>query len=211
MPQRTRRPTTAPAPGGIPEHEELSPLGIPSFEHGFMGNAFDSRHRQNSVASTNSSLNPTYSNPAPSNPAYSNPTHSNSAYPNRASSIGFDPSPISPQRLQHPRSTSLSPSASVPHLSTSLPTPPGGSYFPPERAASHNGNFPSRSVQSSESSAHLTGPVREAVTDSRKIVNVNETGMVLSGTLEGLVERLIVNFSGCCRLSHLRAEPNIHV
>jgi len=180
MPQRPRRPTTAPVvSNGIPENNELSPLGIPSIETGFMGNALNSRHRQNSVASTNS------------NPAYSNPAYS----------IGFEHSPISPQRL-HPRSTSLSetPAVSVPHLSTSFPTRSGGSYIPAERAASHGGNvsLPPRSVPSSNSSAHLSGPVREAVTDPRIIVKVNETGVVQSGTLEGLVERLIVNFSRCC-------------
>jgi son of sevenless-like protein len=181
MPQKPRRPTTAPgASTGIPENEELSPLGIPSIDRGFMGNAPDLRHRQNSVASLNSSLNHPYSNPA--------------------YSIDFDHPSISPQRV-HPRSASLSgaPTLSVPHLSTSLPARPGGSYFPAERAASHDSNFslPARSVLSSDSSAHLSGPVREAVTDPRIIVNVNETGVVQSGTLEGLVERLIVNFSGC--------------
>jgi len=195
MPQRPRRPTTAPVvSNGIPENNELSPLGIPSIETGFMGNALNSRHRQNSVASTNS--NPAYSSPAYSNPIFSSPTYSNPAY-----SIGFEHSPISPQRL-HPRSASLSetPAVSVPHLSTSFPTRSGGSYIPAERAASHGGNvsLPPRSVPSSNSSAHLSGPVREAVTDPRIIVKVNETGVVQSGTLEGLVERLIVNFSRCC-------------
>jgi son of sevenless-like protein len=174
----------------------LSPLGIPSIETGFIGNASNSRRRENSVGSTNSSLSPS--------PAYSNPAYS----------IGFEHPPISPQRL-HPRSASLSatPTVSVPHLSTSLPARPGGLYFPAERAASHDSNvsLPPRSIVSSNSSAHLSGPVREAVTDPRIIVNVNETGVVQSGTLEGLVERLIVNFSGCCYPPYLRADSNIHV
>ena len=192
MSQYPRRPITAPgASNGILENDELSPLGIPSIDRGFMGNALGSRHRQNSVASVNSSLN-----------AYSNPAYS----------ISFDDPSISPQRV-HPRSASVSgaPTLSVPNLSASLPHP-GSSYFPYERAASHDSNFslPVRSILSSDSSAHLSGPVREAVTDSRIIVNVNETGMVQSGTLEGLVERLIVNFSGCCCPPH-RAKSNTHL
>ena len=178
----------------MPGSVELSPLGIPSIENGFMGNASNSRRREGSVASTNSSLSPAYSNPA--------------------YSIDFEHQPISPQRL-HPRSASLSatPTVSAPHLSTSLPARPGGSYFPADRAASHDGtlSLPPRSVVSSNSNAHLSGPVREAVTDPRIIVNVNETGVVQSGTLEGLVERLIVNFSGCCCPLNLRAETNIHI
>jgi hypothetical protein len=50
---------------------------------------------------------------------------------------------------------------------------------------------------SSDSTAHLSGLVREAVTDARIVVNVDETGVIQSGTLKGLVERLIINFSLC--------------
>ncbi|KAF8906062.1 hypothetical protein CPB84DRAFT_1844704 [Gymnopilus junonius] len=47
---------------------------------------------------------------------------------------------------------------------------------------------------SSTTSGHLTGPIKEAVLDSRMIVNV-VNGVVTSGTLEGLVDRLITNFN----------------
>jgi len=181
-PQKSR-PTTAPgSSSGIPENGELSPIGIPAI--GFGMNALNSRHRQNSKASLNSS----YSN------EFDNPISPQRLPPNPAYSIDFDQSSISPQPL-HPRSASLSgaPTLSVPHLSTSLPARPG-LYIPAERSVS----LPPRSVLSSDSSAHLSGPVRDAVTDPRIIVNVNGTGVVQSGTLEGLVERLVVNFSGCC-------------
>jgi son of sevenless-like protein len=53
-----------------------------------------------------------------------------------------------------------------------------------------------RTTGSSDSNAPLEDPVREATTNLRTTINVTESGVVSSGTLEGLVERLITNFSG---------------
>ncbi|KAF8964650.1 ras guanine nucleotide exchange factor domain-containing protein [Flammula alnicola] len=105
----------------------------------------------------------------------------------------FSP-PFSPRALSF--SYSSPPTLEVPHLSSSLPTP-DGRHFPTDRSASHDGNTPSpiRSIISSDSGIQLTGPVREAITDTRVIVNVTESGVVSSGTLEGLVQRLITNFN----------------
>jgi son of sevenless-like protein len=116
--------------------------------------------------------------------------------------LGFDQSSSSAAPKVHHRTTSYSssvgPNLEVPPLSSSLPTQTGH-HFPAARSASYGGSVRSltnRSISSADhSGAHITGPVREAVTDIRTIVNFSETGEVSSGTLEGLVQRLITNFS----------------
>jgi len=192
-PRSLRRPTTSPGTSNqIPEIQELSPLGGSSIHPGFMGNTVNSMPRQNSLAS----LNPPYSSPPTSNPAYPNSTY--------FADPDVSHSPVLSQQLHPSRSASFSavPTLPVPRISTSLPTRLGP-RSPADRSVSHDSNFslPARSVLTSNSSAHLSGPVREAVTDPRIVVNVNETGVVQSGTLEGLVERLIINFSECCCLT----------
>ncbi|KAF8168726.1 kinase-like domain-containing protein [Pholiota molesta] len=108
--------------------------------------------------------------------------------------LGFDQSSSSAAPKVHHRTTSYSssvgPNLEVPPLSSSLPTQTGH-HFPAARSASYGGSVRSltnRSISSADhSGAHITGPVREAVTDIRTIVS--------SGTLEGLVQRLITNFN----------------
>ncbi|KAF8964088.1 ras guanine nucleotide exchange factor domain-containing protein [Flammula alnicola] len=98
--------------------------------------------------------------------------------------------PFSPRALSI--SYSSPPTLEVPHLSSPLPTP-HSIHFPTD---THDGSTPSpiRSIISSDSGIQVTGPIREAVTDTRIIVNVTESGVVSSGTLAGLVQRLITNF-----------------
>lgn len=94
---------------------------------------------------------------------------------------------------------------------SSLPTSIG-THFPDHRRGStesQDGQIsPIKSVLSSNSS-HLSGPVREAVTDPRMIVNLNEAGLVVSGTLEGFVQRLITRYSKAapelCKISTEKA------
>ena len=57
------------------------------------------------------------------------------------------------------------------------------------------GTLSLRTTGSSDSNAALKNPVREAITNSRAIVNLTKSGVVSAGTLEGLVERLISSFS----------------
>ena len=52
-----------------------------------------------------------------------------------------------------------------------------------------------RTTVSSGSNVALENPVREAITNSRAIVKLTESGAVSAGTLEGLVERLTSSFS----------------
>jgi len=100
-------------------------------------------------------------------------------------------SPRSASRVQ----TAGPPKLEVPHLSVSSP-PRYGSHN--QRSFSSD-NYPStiRSVISTDSGIRMSGPIREAVTASRPIVKFNTSGNVISGTLEGLVGRLINNFSEC--------------
>lgn len=111
-------------------------------------------------------------------------------------SVSFDPSPMSSssQGVSRVVGTDLSRSEKSP-LPSSFPTriaqqspleTESGSH---ERAATDS----IRSL-SSIASGHPNGPTKEAVLDSRVIVNV-VNGVVASGTLEGLVDRLITNFS----------------
>jgi len=75
-----------------------------------------------------------------------------------------------------------------------------GSHFLNQRPFSSGNNYPStiRSVPiSTDSGIKISGLIRGAVTDLRSIVKFNPTGNVISGTLEGLVGRLINNFSEC--------------
>ena len=86
--------------------------------------------------------------------------------------------------------SSISPSTSTPPASRS------GSYFGSQRTFSSYGS-PStvRSATSTDSGIHMPEVISEAVTDPRPIVNLSAAGHVISGTLEGLVGRLINNFS----------------
>lgn len=103
--------------------------------------------------------------------------------------------PLSPRSAS--RVQTGPPKLEVPHLSASSPSR-YGSHFLNQRAFSSD-NYPStiRSVMSTDSGIRMSGPIREAVTDSRSIVKIGTTGNVISGTLEGLVGRLINNFSEC--------------
>jgi len=82
--------------------------------------------------------------------------------------------------------------------SISPSTPPAsrsGSRFGTQRTFSSY-SFPStvRSLTSTDSGIHMPEVVR-AVTDPRSIVKFSAAGNVISGTLEGLVGRLVNNFS----------------
>lgn len=68
-------------------------------------------------------------------------------------------------------------------LATSL-----GTHFPGHKWST----TPIKSVLSSNSS-NLPSPARDAVTDPRMIVYLNEAGMVASGTLEGFAQHLITH------------------
>jgi son of sevenless-like protein len=104
--------------------------------------------------------------------------------------------PMSPRSASRV-TTAGPPKLEVPHLSVSSPSR-YGSHFLNQRSFSSD-HYPStvRSVISTDSGIRMSGPIREAVTDSRSIVKFGTTGNVISGTLEGLVGRLINNFSEC--------------
>ncbi|TFK42874.1 ras guanine nucleotide exchange factor domain-containing protein [Crucibulum laeve] len=75
-----------------------------------------------------------------------------------------------------------------------------GSSSPPSinrHQRTPSGGSPSgvRSFVSYDSGVHMSASLREAVTDPKPIVNLTHSGSVASGTLEGLVERLINNFN----------------
>ncbi|KAF8163016.1 ras guanine nucleotide exchange factor domain-containing protein [Crassisporium funariophilum] len=111
--------------------------------------------------------------------------------------FGHSGSPLPPKSPQSSQTVDFSkpPRLEVPHLSASLPARLG-SFFPPERSTSYGGqSSPNKSILSTDSGVHLAGPVREAVADPRSIVNSTESGIILSGTMEGLVQRLIANFN----------------
>ena len=86
--------------------------------------------------------------------------------------------------------SSISPCTSTPPASRS------DSHFGSQRTFSFYGS-PStvRSATSTDSGIQMPGVISEAVTDPRPIVNLSAVGHVISGTLEGLVGRLINNFS----------------
>lgn len=104
------------------------------------------------------------------------------------------PTPMSPRSASRVQ-TAGPPKLEVPHLSVSSPSR-YGSHFLNQRSFSSD-YYPStvRSVMSTDSGIRMSGPIREAVTDSRSIVKFGTTGNVISGTLEGLVGRLINNFN----------------
>jgi son of sevenless-like protein len=82
-------------------------------------------------------------------------------------------------------------------LSSNSPsTPRSDSHFGSQGTFSSYGS-PStvRSAISTDSGIHIPKVVSEAVTDRRSIVKLSAVGNVISGTLEGLVGRLINNFS----------------
>jgi len=83
--------------------------------------------------------------------------------------------------------------------SISPSTPPAshsGSHFGSQRTFSSYGS-PSTvpSAISTDSGVHMPEVDSEAVTDPRSIVKFSAAGDVISGTLEGLVGRLVNNFS----------------
>ncbi|KDR73425.1 hypothetical protein GALMADRAFT_124495 [Galerina marginata CBS 339.88] len=152
---------------GSRENDELSPLGI-SPSGGFIRNVMEPlRRRQNSGSSSSSTPTVTV-DPEPS------PTLQSS--PRSASRID------GPPRLEVPSSSSFSLPAQL------------GTYFPPEQFFSYDRSVSSPRSIRSMSSSHLSDSVREAVSDPRLIVNV-VNGVVSTGTLEGLVHRLITNFN----------------
>lgn len=170
--QRTRTNTLH---NKIPETDELSPLDGSFKYNGFGSHSLTQRiGRQNSVSSQAPSIN--VERERYEQPPYTSPTMHGRSSSGTTGKSGT---------LEVPQSSSLPSSY--------------GSHFPiTERSSSsdsHAGKAPIKSVISSDSGVHLTGPVREAVTDPRTILNVNEAGMITSGTLEGLVQRLITNFS----------------
>jgi len=83
--------------------------------------------------------------------------------------------------------------------SISPSTPPAsrsGCHFGSQRTFSCCSFPPTvRSAISTDSGVHIPVVVSEAVTDPRSIVKLSSAGNVISGTLEGLVVRLINNFS----------------
>ena len=107
---------------------------------------------------------------------------------------------LSSSQSPYPRAASLfHPSGGnleVPLLSSSLPAQIGVHHMK-ERSISYDcaKSLANKSTSSSDPGTHLTGDIRAAITDPRIIVNLNDSGTVASGTLEGLVQRLITNFS----------------
>lgn len=107
---------------------------------------------------------------------------------------------LSSSQSPYPRAASLfHPSRGnleVPPLSSSLPTQMDVHHMK-ERSISYDGakSLANKSTSSSDPGTHLTGDIQAAITDPRIIVNLNDSGTVASGTLEGLVQRLITNFS----------------
>lgn len=152
------------------EDDELSPLGITI---GFSSSSSERRHvRQDSMSRP--TLSPPVAVDLGHSQSFSQPPH-----PRAAS-------------LFHPSGGNLE----VPPLSSSLPTQIGLHHLK-ERSVSYDGakSVANKSTSSSDPGTHLTGDIRAAVTDPRIIVNLNDSGTVASGTLEGLVQRLITNFS----------------
>lgn len=158
------------------KQDELSPL-VSSPNRGFFQKHVEPVYpRKNSTSSCNSSSS--------SNPVVN---------------IDFDsswsaPSPTSPRSDSRIRFGTDSPRLEPPAVSSSLPVNPGSHFQQIERSQSYDVSSTARSVRSSNSSVHITGPLREAVSDPRIIVNT-QNGIIISGTLEGLVDRLITNFS----------------
>lgn len=65
-------------------------------------------------------------------------------------------------------------------------------------SASNDTNYPSRTTAGSIPSGECSNPessVQEAISSNEAVVFVNQTGSVIAGTLEGLVERLVNNIS----------------
>ena len=85
----------------------------------------------------------------------------------------------------------------LPSISPS--TPPAsrfGSHFGSQTTfSSYSSPSTVRSTISTDSGTHMPGIGIEAVTDQRSILKLSAVGDVVSGTLEGFVERLITNFS----------------
>lgn len=79
------------------------------------------------------------------------------------------------------------------HTSSSLPSQTGACI--PRQTLSSDGYPSVSSTLSSDSGVQISSTLREAITDPRPIINFNRSGSVTSGTLEGLVERLINHFS----------------
>lgn len=132
--------------------------------------------------------------------SYRNTRHNSISSVTTTPSIVLDPFSPSHSPLMSGRSASMHTpskqgSLSVPQ-SSSAPTS-FGTHFPDRRgsAESHHGRAMTIGSAISSSSSHLSGPAREAVTDPREIVQVNPAGMVVFGTLEGFVKRLIMHFS----------------
>ena len=76
------------------------------------------------------------------------------------------------------------------------PTSRSGSHFGSQRTfSSYSSPSTVLSAISTESGIHIPEVVSEAVADPRSIVKTSAVGSVISGTLEGLVGRLINNFS----------------
>ncbi|KAH9483782.1 Serine/threonine-protein kinase STY17 [Psilocybe cubensis] len=149
--------------------DELSPLVSSPSRRFFKRHTEPVQPRKNSSSSTSSSSS--------SNPIVK---------------IDFDPpsSPTSPRSESRIFGEISSPRLELPLVSSSLPVNMGSHFRPIERSKSHDITSPVKSVRSSNSSIHITGPLREAVLDPRIIVD-EDNGVVVSGTLEGLVDRLI--------------------
>ncbi|TFK26396.1 ras GEF [Coprinopsis marcescibilis] len=99
-------------------------------------------------------------------------------------------------RIEYPSAPRLE----ISHLSSSPPSmrngmpptlPKTGRTLSVDTAAIR----PALSVFSTESGIHMAGPLREAILNPDLIVYTNTRGMVMAGTLEGLIERLINNFN----------------
>ncbi|KAG5652946.1 hypothetical protein H0H81_002954 [Sphagnurus paluster] len=80
----------------------------------------------------------------------------------------------------------------VPRTSSSVPSSFGGN-FSSGRAPSES--HPAQSIISSESGRETSPSLREALNNPKSIIHFSRSGSVASGTLEGLVERLISNFN----------------
>ncbi|KAF8892698.1 ras guanine nucleotide exchange factor domain-containing protein [Infundibulicybe gibba] len=99
---------------------------------------------------------------------------------NNASQIVEEPIGVSPIHI-HPRQAGALPTAADPNVG--------------ERHLRQNSISEGHSTLS-DASHNMSAPLREAVSNPSPIVHCNKvTGAVLAGTLEGLVERLIVTFN----------------
>ncbi|KAF8061461.1 hypothetical protein FPV67DRAFT_1509075 [Lyophyllum atratum] len=78
----------------------------------------------------------------------------------------------------------------IPRTSSSLSSTFGTQA--PHRTPSSEG-YPLQSIMSSDSGIQTSALLREAVTNPKSVVHFTRSGSVSSGTLEGLVERLIIN------------------